>query len=83
MKFDPKNPEWDGELFHIKQEACMRPLYTVLANIGFFSKDEVKTCCKINSILGWKAKTDFEEEIKLTYCWFVNLTSKEKHKVIA
>ncbi len=33
---------------------------------------------KINS-LGWRAKTDFEEGIKLTYSWFVNEMGKEKN----
>ena len=53
LKFDPKNPDWDGRDYFIlsKGHGCAA-LYHILANAGFFSKDELKNYCKLNGILG-------------------------------
>ena len=53
LKFNPKNPKWDGRDYFIlsKGHGCAA-LYSVLANFGFFSRNELKTYCKLNSTLG-------------------------------
>ena len=53
LKFNPENPEWDGrDYFILSKGHGGAALYSVLANVGFFSKDELKNYCKIDSILG-------------------------------
>jgi len=53
LKFDPGNPDWNERDYFIlsKGHGCAA-LYPVLANEGFFSKEELKNYCKLNSILG-------------------------------
>ncbi|MBU2633966.1 MAG: hypothetical protein KJ674_01855 [Nanoarchaeota archaeon] len=53
LKFDPKNPEWDGRDYFIlsKGHGCTA-LYVILVNVGFFSKEKLDEYCKINSMLG-------------------------------
>jgi len=52
MKLDPKNPQWeDRDRFVASKGHCAPTLYTVLADKGFFSKSELYTLRRINSIL--------------------------------
>lgn len=52
MKVDPKNPHWeDRDRFVASKGHCAPTLYTVLADKGFFSKSELNTLRRINSIL--------------------------------
>lgn len=53
LKFDPKNPEWDGRDYFILSKGHGCPaLYAVLADVGFFSKEKLKTFCKFDSMFG-------------------------------
>ena len=53
LNYDPKNPSWEARDRFIlsKGHGCLA-LYAILADKGFFSKDELKTFCKSDSILG-------------------------------
>jgi transketolase len=53
LKYNPKSPDWDDRDRFIlsKGHGCLA-LYSILADKGFFSLDELKTFCKFDSILG-------------------------------
>lgn len=52
MKIDPKNPNMEGRDHFILSKGHAAPiLYIVLAELGFFPKEELKTLRQINSIL--------------------------------
>jgi transketolase len=53
MKFDPRNPRWEGRDRFIasKGHGCVA-LYPILADLGFIAKDELATVCKPGSRLG-------------------------------
>jgi len=52
MKVDPKNPHWpERDRFVLSKGHAAPVLYAVLAEKGFFPKEELKTLRKINSIL--------------------------------
>ena len=52
MKIDPKNPDMEGRDHFILSKGHAAPiLYIVLAELGFFPKEELKTLRQINSIL--------------------------------
>lgn len=52
MKFDPKNPKWEGRdrLVLSKGHACPA-LYAVLADLGFFPREDLWTLRKLHSHL--------------------------------
>ena len=53
LNYDPKNPSWEERDRFIlsKGHGCLA-LYAILADKDFFSKEELKTFCKSDSILG-------------------------------
>ncbi|SHM58339.1 transketolase subunit A [Caldanaerovirga acetigignens] len=52
MKVDPQNPDWpDRDRFVLSKGHAAPALYAVLAERGYFPKEELKTLRKINSIL--------------------------------
>ncbi len=53
LRVDPKNPAWPDRdrLILSKGHGCMA-LYPILADLGFFPKDELKRFCKTDGILG-------------------------------
>lgn len=52
MRYDPKKPQWDGRDYFILSKGHGCPaLYTVLANLGFFPKEELNHLRQINSLL--------------------------------
>jgi len=53
LRFEPKNPLWKGRdrFVFSKGHGCLS-LYTILADKGFFSKEELKTFCKFGSKFG-------------------------------
>ncbi len=53
VRYDPDNPEWKGRDRCIlsKGHGCLA-LYVILADKGFFSKDELWKFCKFDGILG-------------------------------
>jgi len=51
--FDPKNPRWkDRDRFIISKGHGSVSLYPILADLGFFEKEELKKVCKEGSFLG-------------------------------
>lgn len=52
MRYDPKKPQWDGRDYFILSKGHGCPaLYTVLAHLGFFPKEELNHLRQINSLL--------------------------------
>jgi len=52
MKYDPQKPQWEGRDYFILSKGHAAPaLYTVLAWLGFFPKDELGHLRQINSLL--------------------------------
>lgn len=52
MKVNPENPKWEGrDRFILSKGHCVEPLYCILADKGFFSKDNLKTFSKFGSTL--------------------------------
>ena len=52
MKIDPKNPKWESrDRFVLSKGHSVEGYYTILADSGFFPKDELKYFCKFNSRL--------------------------------
>ncbi len=52
MKNDPKNPKWEGrDRFVLSKGHICPAVYAVLADCGYFGKDELKTLRKYGSIL--------------------------------
>jgi transketolase len=53
LRFDPKNQFWDGrDRFVISKGHGTISMYPVLADLGFFERDELKRVCQEGSILG-------------------------------
>ncbi|MFO0781167.1 MAG: transketolase [Candidatus Gracilibacteria bacterium] len=52
MQFDPQKPGWDGQDYFVlsKGHACPA-LYAVLADLGFFGKEELNHLFQMNSLL--------------------------------
>jgi len=52
MKIDPKNPKWKARgRFVLSKGHSVEGYYTILADLGFFPKEELKNFCKFNSRL--------------------------------
>lgn len=52
MKVDPKKPQWEGRDYFILSKGHGCPaLYTILAHLGFFPKEELNHLRQINSLL--------------------------------
>jgi len=52
MKIDPKNPKWKSrDRFVLSKGHSVEGYYTILADLGFFLKDELNNYCKFNSRL--------------------------------
>ncbi|MBC8226215.1 MAG: transketolase, partial [Gammaproteobacteria bacterium] len=53
LNFDPKNGLWEerDRFIFSKGHGCLA-LYAILADKGFFSKDELKSFCQFDSFLG-------------------------------
>jgi len=52
MKIDPKNPKGESrDRFVLSKGHSVEGYYTILADLGFFLKDELKYFCKFNSML--------------------------------
>lgn len=52
MKIDPKSPKWKSrDRFVLSKGHSVEGYYTILADLGFFPKDELKYFCKFNSRL--------------------------------
>jgi transketolase len=52
MRYDSKKPQWDGRDYFILSKGHGCPaLYTVLAHLGFFPKEELNHLRQINSLL--------------------------------
>jgi len=52
MKIDPKNPKGESrDRFVLSKGHSVEGYYTILADLGFFLKDELKYFCKFNSRL--------------------------------
>jgi transketolase len=53
MRFDPRNPQWEGRDRFIasKGHGCVA-LYPILADTGFIAREELATVCKPGSRLG-------------------------------
>lgn len=53
IKFDPKNPKWEGrDRFIISKGHGSISFYPILADIGYFDKGELLRVCKEGSFLG-------------------------------
>ncbi|MFC1767465.1 transketolase [Candidatus Margulisiibacteriota bacterium] len=53
LKFDPKKPEWpERDRFILSKGHGCLALYVALAEKGFIKKNELKTLCELDSILG-------------------------------
>ncbi len=52
MQFDPQKPGWDGQDYFVlsKGHACPA-LYAILADLGFFPKEEMQHLFQMNSLL--------------------------------
>ncbi|MFZ2544970.1 MAG: transketolase [Candidatus Saccharimonadales bacterium] len=52
MKYDPKNPDWDGrDFFFLSNGHCVPIQYAAMAEAGFFDKEELMTLRKLGSRL--------------------------------
>jgi len=52
MRHDPKNPSWpERDRFHMSKGHCCPLWYTVLAECGYFPKEELKKLRKLGSML--------------------------------
>ena len=52
MEIDPQNPKWElRDRFVLSKGHSVEGYYTILADLGFFPKDELKYFCKFNSSL--------------------------------
>lgn len=53
LRFDPANPDWDErDRFIISKGHGATILYPILADLGFFSSDELSKFCQDDSMLG-------------------------------
>ncbi len=53
LNFDSKNTHWEGrDRFIVSKGHGAISLYPILADLGFFSKEELKNVCKEDSMLG-------------------------------
>jgi transketolase len=53
LKFDPKNPLWEGrDRFVISKGHGSISMYPILADLGFFDRSELQNVCRPGSFLG-------------------------------
>lgn len=53
IRYDPKNPEWEGrDRFIISKGHGSISFYPILADIGYFDKEKLSGVCKEGSLLG-------------------------------
>ena len=53
LKFDPTNPKWEGRDYFIMSKGHgVIALYPILADLGFFPKEELSKLCQPDGILG-------------------------------
>jgi len=53
LRFDPENPDWDErDRFIISKGHSGIAVYPILADLGFFAKEELERFCQTDSILG-------------------------------
>lgn len=53
LRFDPKNPQWEGrDIFVLSKGHSGNSLYVLLADLGFFPKSELQNFSKDGSMLG-------------------------------
>lgn len=58
LKFDPKNPKWDGrDVFIMSKGHANNAFYVILADLGFFPVSELANFLKDGSILGQHCDT--------------------------
>lgn len=58
LRFDPKNPKWDGrDIFILSKGHANNSLYVILADLGFFPTKELANFSKNGSILGQHCDT--------------------------
>lgn len=59
LRCDPQNPDWSGrDYFVLSKGHSSTALYPVLADMGFFPKEELQRCCDPNAMLGLLLKKD-------------------------
>ena len=59
LRFDPQNPDWDErDRFIISKGHSGIAVYPILADLGFFAKEELERFCQANSFLGVHASKD-------------------------
>ena len=59
LRHDPSNPAWEGRDRFILSKGQASPLlYAILADIGFFPKDELNRFCKADGIFGVHLQND-------------------------
>jgi len=59
LKFDPKNPKWkDRDRFILSKGHASPLLYAVLADLGFFPKEELSKFCQADGIFGVHLQND-------------------------
>ena len=52
MKLDPRNPDWENrDRFVLSKGHCVEPLYYILADLGYFPKEELREFCMPGSRL--------------------------------
>ena len=70
LNYDPKNPSWEERDRFIlsKGHGCLA-LFAILADKDFFSKEELKTFCKSDSILGGHPEKHVQELRPLLVHW--------------
>lgn len=52
LRYDPRNPKWpDRDRFHLSKGHCCPLWYTVLAEAGYFPKEELKGLRKLGAML--------------------------------
>ena len=53
LRCDPQNPQWDQrDYFILSKGHSSTALYPVLADMGFFAKEELQKCCDPGAMLG-------------------------------
>lgn len=59
MKYDPRRPEWDGRDRLILSKGQASPaLYTILADVGFYDKKELKKFAKLDGMFAVHLQKD-------------------------
>ena len=59
LRVDPKNPKWeDRDRFILSKGQACAAQYAVLADMGYFPQDELKTYCRLGSKLGGHSESN-------------------------